>query len=410
MKSIIKVDEEYIKTFLSEAKYRVAYAAPGISEAIANILLEKWKNFDPNEVRIILDISSDICRLGYGTAEAVQLLDNTAKKLGGGRLVCHQEGIRIGILISDSRVCFFAPTALLIESGTESSIRPNGIILEPVPSDVLKEIGFGEKREAEQTIGLDKVKSDKITEVIKDIKQNPPQKFDVARKVRVFNSRFEFVELKVEGCFLSRHKVTIPSELMGLADDEDLRNRIRSTFQLINGDEMAGKETEVNENKIKNFRKKIEDDWLCNIDGYGKVVLRENKNELNKRINNLKKLVEDYQKGIKEKLSAIIEKNADSLTEQLTKSLKSNLPSRWKKDMEANPKEEIVKKRVHDTIMKAFGTAEDYLKEMKVDVIFKNVSYESLQNEEFLAAANKAFPHINFLLEEYDALKGLETK
>lgn len=105
--------------------------------------------------------------MGYGTAEAVQLLDSTAKKLGGGRLVCHQEGLRIGILISDSRVCFFAPTPLLIESGTESSIRPNGIILEPVPSDVLKDVGFGEKREAEQSIGLDKLKSDKITEVIK---------------------------------------------------------------------------------------------------------------------------------------------------------------------------------------------------------------------------------------------------
>lgn len=409
MKSIDKVDEEYIKTFLSEAKYRVAYAAPGISEAIANILAEKWANFDPNEFRIILDISSNICRLGYGTAEAVQLLDSTAKKLGGGRLVCHQEGIRIGILISDSRVCFFAPTPLLIESGTESS-RPNGIILEPVPSDVLKEIGFGEKREAEQAIGLDKLESDKITEVIKDIKKNPPQKFDVARKVRVFNSRFEFVELKVEGCFLSRHKVTIPSELMGLAGDEDLRNRIRSTFQLINGDEMTDKETEVNENKIKKFRKTIEDNWLCNIDGYGKVVLRENKDGFNEDIKNLKKLVEDYQKGIKEKLSAIIEKNTDSLTKQLTPSLKSNLPPGWKKNMDANPTEEMVKNRVNDTIMKAFGTADDYLKEMKVEVIFKNVSYESLQNEEFLAAVKKAFPHIKFPHEEYDALKGLETK
>lgn len=406
MKSIIKIDEEYIKTFLSEAKYRVAYAAPGISEAIANILLIKWKNFDPNEVRIILDISSDICRLGYGTAEAVQLLDNTAKELGDGRLVCHQEGIRIGILISDSRVCFFAPTALLIESGTESSVRPNGIILEPVPSDVLKEIGLGEKREAEQAIGLDKVKSDKITEVINDIKENPPQKFDVARKVRVFNSRFEFVELKVEGCFLSRRKVTIPPKLMGLAGDEDLRNRIRSTFQLITGDELAGKETEVNENKIKKDRKTIEDCWLRNIDGYGKVVLRENKDGLNKDINDLKKLVDDYQKGLKEKLSAIIEKNAASLTEQLTPSLKSN-PS--PKDLGLNPTGETVKKYVYHEIMKVFGPADKYIKEMKVEVVYKNVSYELLHNEEFLAAADRAFPHIKFLHEEYDALKGLEV-
>ena len=43
MESIVKVDENYIiKDFLSEAKYRVTYAVPGISTAIADILSEKW--------------------------------------------------------------------------------------------------------------------------------------------------------------------------------------------------------------------------------------------------------------------------------------------------------------------------------------------------------------------------------
>ncbi len=78
--------------------------------------------------------------------------------------------------------------------------------------------------------------------------------------------------------------------------------------------------------------------------------------------------------------------------------------------MGANPTEEMIKKRVRDEIMKAFGTADKYIKEMKVEVIFKNVSYESLQNKEFLDAAKKAFPYVEFFYEEYDALKGLETK
>lgn len=353
-------------------------------------------------------------RLGYGSpdgsADALEELDEIAKKLGEGRMVCHQDGIRIGILISDSRACIFAPTALLIESSTESINRPNGVIIEPVPANILKEVGLGDRKEADQAIGLDKVMSSEIKKVVEDIKKNPPQKFDVARKVRVFNARFEFVELKIEGCFLSRHKVTIPSELMGLAGDANMQKRLRSSFQLITGDEIFGEKDTVNEKKIVEERKKIEDKWLGNITGYGKAVLRENKDDLNKDIEELRKIVKKYSDAIKEKLKKSIEANVNSLAEQLLPGLKTKFPDRWKKDMGKDAPEEKMKKRLIDEIGICFRDADNYIKEMKVEVIYKNVSYESLQNKEFIEAAQKAFPYLEVLHEEHDALQGNEVE
>lgn len=410
MESIIKVDENFIKQFFGEAKYRLAYIAPGISKPVADIIAAKWASLDPAEVRIILDVNSEIYRLGYGSADgsadAMQFLDKKAKELGGERLVCHQEGIRIGILISDSRVCFFAPTALLIESGTEQKTRPNGIIIEPVPPSVIKEIGLGEKKESEQTIGLDKVNTSKIAAVIEDIKQNPPQKFDVARKVRVFNSRFEFVEFKVEGCSLSKHKVAIPPELMGLADDEELKKRLRSSFQLITNTTEFDKNSKISEKTITDFRKKIEDEFLGNIPGYGKAILRENKEAFNKKVEELSKVVNDFKTAIKSKLDEAIKNNISTLTERLLPSVEQHVPARWKKDMGQNPKKSDLKNRLEAEISNAFGKSEFYVNDMKAEAVFKNVSYESLQDVKFMDSAKKAFPYVDLFHEEYDALKG----
>jgi hypothetical protein len=58
-------------------------------------------------------------------------------------------------------------------------------------------------------------------------------KFDLARKVRVFNARFEFVEFELHGLFLARKRVPIPSDLMGLAKEPKAQKLLRSSFQLI---------------------------------------------------------------------------------------------------------------------------------------------------------------------------------
>ena len=53
-------------------------------------------------------------------------------------------------------------------------------------------------------------------------------KFDVARKVRVFNARIEFVEFELRGLSISRKTVQIPSDLLGLAKEPKAQKLLHS--------------------------------------------------------------------------------------------------------------------------------------------------------------------------------------
>ena len=79
MQSLVKVDESFVTGFLSDAEYRMAYIAPGISQSIAQVISQKWAALDPEEVRIVTDVKSETYRLGYGSrdgsAEALLELD-----------------------------------------------------------------------------------------------------------------------------------------------------------------------------------------------------------------------------------------------------------------------------------------------------------------------------------------------
>ena len=42
---------------------------------------------------------------------------------------------------------------------------------------------------------------------------------------------------------------------------------------------------------------------------------------------------------------------------------------------------------------------------MKVNLIFKGVTYESLSDPEFIEVAGKNIPHLKFLYDEFDAAR-----
>ena len=88
------------------------------------------------------------------------------------------------------------------------------------------------------------------------MQENPPQKFDITRTVQVFNSRFEFVEVEVHGCSISRKTATIPSELMTFIKDKDARNNLHSSYQIVR------ESSDLSGGKIHQLRKQLVDSWL----------------------------------------------------------------------------------------------------------------------------------------------------
>ena len=121
--SITNADEAKIVSILTSARRRWLYMAPGITQPIVEAMDALWARLGGASGSVILDLDPEVYRLGYGTLEGLQQLQEAATRHG--TLICrHQDGIRIGLVISDDHTLIFTPTPLLIEAGPTCNPAP----------------------------------------------------------------------------------------------------------------------------------------------------------------------------------------------------------------------------------------------------------------------------------------------
>lgn len=423
--SVTNVDDAKLIDRINQANQRIVLVAPGVSEDVAQAVVTAWKHLGPSTVTVILDVDAEVCRLGLGTFEALTVLQDAATAIG--TKVRHQPGVRIGLLISDDTTLIFSPTPLLIESESQDPKRPNAIELDTVPKQVAKDVGLSEKPNLERVIGLesdakdvglnekpnlerviglDPVRPEQIEEVARDLETAPPVRFDLARRVRVFTSRFQFVELEMTGCYISRKKVPIPSRLVGLEGNRDVQSQFHAHFNLVNKGVLkveTGDSRTINEKTLQDHRQAIVRDLLIRLRGYGSVVMRANKQKFIDAVEELKADVAAFQKGVMENLQQEMDANIASLVEALLPAVERNPPDEYTKFHGSDISEDQVREHLEMDIRDAFGRAEALVNEMRVSIVFKDVAYESLVDEEFIKIARAAMPRVPFLHDEYEA-------
>lgn len=407
--SIVNASEERLTSLIEAAKAQVVFIAPGVSESIARVLDSKWMELGPHAMQVILDVDPEVCRLGYGTLEGLKLLRDRASKLH--TLVCHHPGVRICLLIADDTTLVYSPTPLLVEAGSTQPERPNGIQLSAPPPEVLRDVGLGENGDKDRVIGLDGVEAATIQKVEADLKSNPPVKFDLARKVRVFTSKFQFVELEMTGIYISRKRVPIPSSLVGLAGDHDVQSQFHAHFNLVNQAKLEVRVDDkhvLTEKALHEARQAIIRSYLIPLKGYGTVVLRANKEKLTKAVEDLTAQVTAFQGGVEEELQKNIDVNITALVDGLFPAVKQNPPDQYTKFCGSDIPEEVLRDMLDKDIRHAFGNANTLVQTMKVSLVFKDLTYESLKDEAFLAIARDAIPGIESLHDEFEAAKAAQ--
>src|SRR5207253_329445 len=134
------------------------------------------------------------------------------------------------------------------------------------------------------------------------------------RKVRVYQGYFQFVELSLTGCQVTRHTINIPKSLLNIAEDSDLRDRVRSTCRLVDDTSQFSRKLKNIEAKVaalrKNFIKSLGKD-------YGSVILRRVRAAFEEEIEKVRK---DSNK-LREEVTAELQKEIDNSRENLIKML-----------------------------------------------------------------------------------------
>jgi hypothetical protein len=390
-------DDRELGSVIRSAGERLFFMAPGVSGELARALAESWRRLGSDRVQVVLDVDPEVCRLGYGSLEGLKHLEQVAGEVGG--LVSHQAGVRIGVLIADSGSVVWSPVPLLVAADTAEAEAVNAVWLDRVPTGVENEAGLGGAGAGAQTVGLDRVPAERVEEVEEDLKKDPPQRFDLARVVRVFNAQFEFVEFELRGAAISRHTVPLPPDLMGLGD-ETTQRLLRSSFRLIDRNGGFG------EGSLVDLKKDIVRRFLVPLKGYGLVVRRSNKAALIDAVSGLRLSVEDFRKRVHTELQEEMARNRDSLTRALLPTVRERTPHRWFAQLGGSPTDQELESMLGRDLEKAFARAGNLFVNMSVSLTFKAVTHESLTDPTFVAAAKEVLPGLPNLHVEYDAARG----
>ncbi|NCC04623.1 MAG: hypothetical protein EOM37_11420 [Proteobacteria bacterium] len=423
-RTFTNVDDDVLVKRIAQAKQRVVFVAPGLRQAVAGIL-EKALDRLAKNVTVILDVDAEVCRLGYGDENGLDAIQKAMVRQG--KFVLHQPGVRIGLLIIDNDTIVYSPVPLLIEAGSTQPEKPNAIVLTAsVPPAIEAACGVDKEQSTDRQIGLLPVSSDVIAAVKKELQENPPKEFDIARTERIFNSSLHFIELEILDYRLRTKKVKLDAELFGMTDHY-LKNRVENTFKPFDDDQFLtieilkldknGKyeadQTEVfGPRVIENERSQIKKEFLFDIPKFGVVIRRKHKNDFERRLKCLDIKIQLYIEAVDENIKQHIEKSKSKLIASLIPGVIENPPASWRKFMDFDNKlSKIEAQRLLGNALENIfkGLFADF--KPSVRWIYKDVTYETIHNPDFKKILEKYFGKEGAvkLFGEYDAAPEIGT-
>jgi len=231
----------------------------------------------------------------------------------------------------------------------------------------------------------------------------PPIAFDVARQVRVFEPYIQYVEISLTGCAIERHRVEVPKSIQRIDAEAEINARLRTTFELIE------KNSAVSSKALEDELKQIRDNFTRPLGKpWGRVLLRSTRPLFDERITRFKQRLAEHKKAVEESLSQYLEKSRDQLVEYFLPLVRQSPPDVFLGQITTpKPSDDQIRSWLGFELEKVFPEPQDLVTEMKLDIQFRDVTYETLNEEGFGETLRKAYPQVNWdkPFDEFDAAK-----
>lgn len=412
------LSSDRIEKIIERSEEYVCYVAPGIRSGPAAALKNAAERLGKDMVVVWIDFDEHVMRMGYGEIEAVKILQDA------GITVNHAPALRISLILADGKGFAFTQTPLYLEAEPDNNVR-NAIELSRdqvsealerfFPAPKVKAIALIDNQTENKIdcyLSLEKestpIDETLFNQVEKSLEEAPPAKFDIARQVRVFEPYLQYVELKLEGAAIQRHRITIPPSIQKLGIGKDIEGRLRTTFDLLEKDsELSSKELVDKLNEIRsNFTRSLGNN-------YGRVFLKINKPILSERLNTFREMLDKHEKKVKAGLQ-------NKLNKSQTQILKYYLPIVIKNPPDVlvgqltnkNDLKETAKIWLKSELDKVFPKAETLTEKMTLVEQYKDVCFETLNDAEFVNKIKILFPNANWdkPLKEFLAAKEKSNK
>jgi hypothetical protein len=389
-----------IAELITKAEVTVCYSAPSIQIEPAQALVEVSKRIGVEMLTVSIDFDEITLRFGYGTLEAINLLREA------GIVVNHAQGIRQALLIVDDDGYSYTPTALYLELENTTAINALRLSLEQTKealtrlSPAAKAIAVAqattdEEKERLSNLPIEitsiEVDVERFQRVDESLKKAPPVKFDVARQVRVFESYLQYVELSLTGVAIQRHKLAIPASIQKLGSSSDLEGRLKTTFDLIEkNDVLSSKTLEKDFNKIReDFTKSLGK-------SHGRVLLKAKKELFQQRIGDFEIKLTSHQDKVLKDLQSLLDNSREQIVEYYIPLVMKTPPDVLLGQLIEELTEVNAKTWLNRELERVFPKVETIVKEMKIETRFKDVTFETLNQEDFLKILKEAYPDVEW--------------
>ena len=419
-RTFITATDEGVIDMIQRAQRRLAVIAPGVTAPVAKALTERIVDLPRLSLTVILDADPEVYRMGYGDPEALTIIRRASDESMFD--LREQPSIRIGVIISDDKTIVYAPVSRNIEAGSTSPEHPNAIQLGEATTDTLAvasgtepapempETGPDRELPPSHEIGQKALEPGKVEIVELDLKANPPRPFDLTRRLTVFVTEVQFVDLRLTNAILSSRTIRLPPHFLKFEDD-GLRQLIKSSLKLpfdfskeldvrfeshrgneilpeVEGKEPKKFETEkISEAVLKRQRKEIADKFFYNWDERGTVILRKDKADFQDEITRLISMTKAYQGALRDQVAEAKTDFRKKIVKEFLKFWITSLPEHLK--CFKNLGEDVIEKICNDDLER---TADDMFdKAVTLDApeakyVYKNIPVEDLKNEDLMAS------------------------
>lgn len=392
-----------IAEVINAATHSVCYAGPGVQTLVALSLHAAARRLGTEMVTVSLDIDERVMRMGYGSIDGAALLRDA------GITVQNAPGLRMGLVIADNVGYTFTPTPLYLETEPDRLAAPNAMrmtadqLAEALArlSPAAKTIAMAQARTLEEKqriqalpvdVGGEIVSVEEFEQVRERLDQAPPVRFDLARQVRVFVAYLQYVELSLVGAAVQRHRITIPATIQHLGNSRDLEGRLRTTFDLI---EKQGKySSKPLEEALNEIRKNLTPSLGP---GHGRVVLKSAKPLLRKRLDEFKEKLKKHKIVAALELRHYLDDSRRQIVEHYLPLVVANPPDALRGGTITRAiSENDARLWLNEELEGVFPCVDSLVQDMKLEERYKDITYETLNQEDFLDAVKHAFPRVDW--------------
>lgn len=201
-----------------------------------------------------------------------------------------------------------------------------------------------------------------------------------------YRRMIQFIEITFKGARLEQTTIKIPRELLQGIQKKGFGHKLKATYPLFHED--FSKYTKPIKERVDEYRAKY---TRALSKKYGRVILIKDKTEFEKEFQVINDKIEHYKKEVSQILNIQIERTKQELIEYFTPIIMANPPEQLLHIENELLEEQEVQAYIEWHLGREFPTAEQILKRVEFYHVYKDVTLQILQDEQFYRDIEKAY-------------------